>query len=979
MQLNLQQQLAVDTIEGPVIVVAGPGTGKTQVLALHIAHILSKTDTQPDAILALTYTDAAAKNMRQRLISTIGSAAYRVRIQTFHSFCDEVIKDYPEYFPLQPAAQILSDLEKIKIWRHLLKTLDLHELRTPASAFHYLKDIAKNITDLKKEGLSPSDFKKLLAKLEVTGPPKALHYGGWTKWLAKMRELQLIYDHYQKQLAKKNFYDYEDMIMMVLQAFSSHNDLLLNYQENILYFLVDEYQDTNSAQNKVVNLLATYWGEVANLFVVGDPWQTIYRFQGASLENVLEFTQKYPSARKIVLEHGYRCSQNIYDGVAKLINKPALKSASKTMGPKIKLVTTPDSTIEAIFVAEEIKKLLQQGEKAADIAILYKQHQDANAVKETLTAWGIKFDLSKGRNLLDSEEIKQLINFLFFLHELRSAKENNLFAIMNYAWINLDRLLVMKFFRYLASNKKTIDETLAENEFAELKKWYQAMMLLSAKEAELTFTAWFSLILNVTGFLDFCRQQNNSLELISQINALYEEIKNWSGAKKYFCLTDFVDNITHLQAENLSLEFADLNLGEGAVRLSTVHSAKGLEWKYVFILKTIDKKWGHSRSRDRLPLPEEILPLTKNLKSQQNQDDLRLFYVALSRAKRQVYLTFPQTETGHDQKEYLLSEFVHRLQTTELIENVDISSLINNQEAYLPKLFAVPQAPDFSDSEKNWLRDLLADFSLSVSSLNTYLRSKQEFYENVILRLPKAKADYLAFGTAVHSALEYFYRHFKENKNYPDINSALNIFTRALKKEILTPTDFIRWQKQGKLFLTNYLKEKQITDLNIWAIEKNYSSFKNKILLDDIVLTGKIDRIDLLDKDKKSASRRIKVVDYKTGRPKSQNEILGLTQSANISEEEKKRDLPKAIRGPMKRQLLFYKLLLDLDKNNRHQVTTGEFDFIQPNPSGKLVSRQFTLLDEEVEELKKLIKQVMKEIRDLKFLPAQAGLNYSVK
>ena len=402
MQLNLQQQLAVDTIEGPVIVVAGPGTGKTQVLALHIAHILSKTDTQPDAILALTYTDAAAKNMRQRLISTIGSAAYRVRIQTFHSFCDEVIKDYPEYFPLQPAAQILSDLEKIKIWRHLLKTLDLHELRTPASAFHYLKDIAKNITDLKKEGLSPSDFKKLLAKLEVTGPPKALHYGGWTKWLAKMRELQLIYDHYQKQLAKKNFYDYEDMIMMVLQAFSSHNDLLLNYQENILYFLVDEYQDTNSAQNKVVNLLATYWGEVANLFVVGDPWQTIYRFQGASLENVLEFTQKYPSARKIVLEHGYRCSQNIYDGVAKLINKPALKSASKTMGPKIKLVTTPDSTIEAIFVAEEIKKLLQQGEKAADIAILYKQHQDANAVKETLTAWGIKFDLSKGRNLLDS-------------------------------------------------------------------------------------------------------------------------------------------------------------------------------------------------------------------------------------------------------------------------------------------------------------------------------------------------------------------------------------------------------------------------------------------------------------------------------------------------------------------------------------------------------------------------------------------------
>jgi len=286
-QLNTEQKRAVDVIDGPVMVMAGPGTGKTQVLSARIAHILQKTDTDPSSILALTFTQSATKNMRQRLLAMIGRTAYYVQINTFHGFCEEVISSYPDVFTIDSQAQPVSDLDKYLILKDIILSLPLDKLKPINRPLFYLKEISHKLSELKREGVSQHNLTELLNQWqrELAANPDSLSPVKLEKQLAqyaKNRELVQIYERYQQALAKQNRYDFDDMISLVVEAFS-HNQLLLrDYQEKLLYFLVDEFQDTNSAQNKVVDQLASYWGEKANLFVVGDPHQSIFRFQGAS-------------------------------------------------------------------------------------------------------------------------------------------------------------------------------------------------------------------------------------------------------------------------------------------------------------------------------------------------------------------------------------------------------------------------------------------------------------------------------------------------------------------------------------------------------------------------------------------------------------------------------------------------------------------------------------------------------------------------
>lgn len=333
-RLNPAQRQAVELVEGPVMVIAGPGTGKTQVLTVRIAQILKTTDTSPSSILALTFTESAALNMRQRLLQFIGEAAYRVRIETFHAFCDDVIRTHPEYFSVRLDSQPLGDIEKFQIMEELLDTLPLSAVRTVGSPYHYLSSIQKKISDLKREGVTPAKYAALVeAEQELFAQEKdGLKKTALTKRekeLAKMAELGVLFDAYQQQLLQRRRYDYDDMIRFVVEAFQAHEELLAEYQEKFLYFMVDEYQDTNASQNNVVRLLASYWGQQANVCVVGDPHQSIYRFQGASLENTLTFLDYYPQATVIFLDKGYRCPQPIYTAAAAVIaNNPSMKDAA---------------------------------------------------------------------------------------------------------------------------------------------------------------------------------------------------------------------------------------------------------------------------------------------------------------------------------------------------------------------------------------------------------------------------------------------------------------------------------------------------------------------------------------------------------------------------------------------------------------------------------------------------------------------------
>lgn len=385
-QLNKEQKVAVDTIEGPVMVIAGPGTGKTQVLTLRIANILLKTDTRPEQILALTFTENGATNMRKRLANIIGASGYRVRITTFHSFCNDIIQKYPEFFPRIAGSQSSTEVESISIIESLVQTLPLTILRPWGDPNLYIKDILKKIEELKREGLGHEEFIKKINEAEkrVRENPDLYHEKGaykgrmkvefqeYLRKIEKNRELALIYQNYQDKLHELRLYDFSDMILEVMKALGNGkmtkgkiegNELKLTLQEEYQYILVDEHQDTNSAQNRILELLSDFHDN-PNIFVVGDVKQAIFRFQGASMENFLYFKNKYPTSSLIELFRNYRSTQNILDTAHSLIPTDTQLESQHVMSKMpfdIKIAEFKNETVEHYWIAKEIERLKDGG------------------------------------------------------------------------------------------------------------------------------------------------------------------------------------------------------------------------------------------------------------------------------------------------------------------------------------------------------------------------------------------------------------------------------------------------------------------------------------------------------------------------------------------------------------------------------------------------------------------------------------------
>jgi len=320
--LNKEQKQAVDTIDGPVMIIAGPGTGKTTTLTMRIANILKNTDTSPDSILALTFTQSGVKAMREYLRSIIGTTAYYVNIHTFHSFCTELININPDIFEKEESIKVLSDLERIQLIKNVLNSLDLEILKPFNAPDLYLKDISSSITSLKQENISPKDFENLIYESQKNldneieiNPRTKKPYTKFTKKqkeIDKQKELLTVYKEFLKQIKEIKRIDFEDMINIVVDKMKRDENFRLSLQEKYLYVLVDEYQDTNSSQNEIIKYL-TLDVEEPNVFVVGDDDQAIYRFQGASLENILNFKELFPNAIVIALQSNYRSSNTIIE------------------------------------------------------------------------------------------------------------------------------------------------------------------------------------------------------------------------------------------------------------------------------------------------------------------------------------------------------------------------------------------------------------------------------------------------------------------------------------------------------------------------------------------------------------------------------------------------------------------------------------------------------------------------------------------
>lgn len=1017
-RLNDLQRAAVDHIEqGPLLLIAGPGTGKTQVLSLRIANILRKTDAKPDTILALTFTEAAAKNMRERLLTIIGKDAYYVNISTFHSFCREVIADHGEYFPLPRESEHLSDLDRYQLFEKLLDELKPEHLRPLNDQYYYVKDIIKAISDLKREGISVLQYEAMirfeeqdLLSFKETSKNKT-KIASFEKKLAKNKNLLLLYQTYQERLRESMRFDYDDMINFVVEAFEQNELLLREYQENLHYFLVDEYQDTNSAQNKLINLLVSYWEEqagAADLFAVGDPNQAIYRFQGASVENVLAFTRTYPNATVITLDQAYRCPQNIYDLATNLISYNKLSQlghidekiklvtnlkSPKGIGEKIKLFKAPSQTLEAIAVAEEIARLQKSSVPLSEIAVLYRNHADATDLITALEKWDIPYQLSKGDDVLTNQYIIELLDLMTLISKITAAQEIDLlYRVMNFSWFKLDSLLVMKLGRVAGKlridlydliakglatiNQELVGQEITEEEFLNITNFLDKLREFGKKDQTLTFNHFFEQLVASDGFafLDFIQTLPDSFEQITVLNTLFTAVRAMLDKNHQLRLADFLNQIEIYKNHQIKIQSKNLLSQPEAVFLSTVHSAKGMEWEHVFLVNLVDKKWGNQRDNSKIKLPAGIIKNTDLSEKERNEDDRRIFYVALSRAKKQLYLSYPEQIIENSQtSDKFPSIFLEELKEIEtkldqqFLEVDHKKKLLDQAETHLRKLMSPTINRSYANSEIDFFNSLVKDFKLSVTALNTYLRDPQEFVENNLLRIPRAKQVFMSFGTAVHVALERFYKLEKQSLAVPKLDFLLNEFKLALQKEILSESDYADRLKYGTKILTSYYQDCLLKKVNIFDIERSFGSSR-KAIWGDIQLSGKIDRIDLIDADK----GLLRVYDYKTGKPKTRGGIEAASKTYQKDFSKRELNLPATIRGPYKRQLIFYKILLDLDRtiNPNWQVSEAVFEFVEPKEKGgsEHVSHAYSITNEEVSDLKQLIKEVMQEIRSLNFL-----------
>lgn len=963
-KLNNNQKNAVENIEGPVMVVAGPGTGKTQVLTLRIANILRKTDTTPESILALTFTEAATREMRERLVNLIGKDGYRVRVGTFHSFCQEVIRDNPERFFIGEKNDNLSDLERNEIVQNILLEGQFGVIKPEASPLFYVRSINIAVQNLKREGVSPENFTRVLNRMrqeleeeEDLGKTERLKR---ERELNKNLELAEVYTSYQKELIKRGRFDFEDMINFVINAFKDDGDFLLGYQERFSYFLVDEYQDTNSAQNQLVFSLASFWKERANIFVVGDPNQSIYRFQGASMENFQEFIKRFPNSTLVNLTNNYRSSQLVLDSAHEvIINNKTQFSQLKREALIAKIDKSNDlisfgffgrGIYEDFFVSEAIKNNWSSGVPLSEIAVIARHNQDLEELAFYLKRVGIPVIIEGGENILRTRVVRKIIKLLRVIDQIDSGyPETELFNLLYEDYLGFKKLEVVKFLRSDGEKRLTLTNKLLNTskrkEFREL-----ALKLVGWKgeEKNLTFLEFICKVIKESGLLDYILNNDDAVAKLNQLHALLNEIKKQISQNHDLDLGGFLKNIDLMEKQNINILEEPLRTNTEAVTLTTVHKAKGREWGAVFIYRFIDGKWGNNRNRELIKLPGDILEFGgKNY--DQNEEERRLFYVALTRAKNKVYISGARNyEVGYGIRECLPSLFLTEIDNKRL-ELIEKERIERKAEKALAGVFAEAASDFLVTGEEFYLKELVANFKMSVTALNTYLSCAYKFKLNNLYRIPKAKEEYLSFGTAVHKALELFYQKYIKERSIPEKDFLIREFERALEKELLSEESLRRRMGQGQKILSAYYDYYQDRFEKPLMTEKHFGGMSYKrVMLDDIPLTGKVDRIDLIDLSKNT----VRLVDYKTGKPKSRNEIEGKTKSAD---------------GSYKRQLIFYQTLSDLDNSFKHKMTEAELDFVEPDDSGRFRKERFVISEDEIIRLKEIISEVMSEIRLLNF------------
>lgn len=997
--LNERQKLAVDTIYGPVMVIAGPGTGKTEVLGMRIANLLrSEAQVQPYEILCLTFTDEGSINMRRRLIEIIGEQAHRVHIYTFHAFCNSIIQSFPEYFGLRDLMPV-SDLERMELIYEIIENLpDGNALkRYKGDLFYDAKNLAALFDMMKSEDWKPQHVEeavkayiKSLPEKEkfqykranknkgiAAGDPKTKDIQEETGRMERTLAAANLFNEYQQKMQERGLYDFSDMILWVVNAFRDNPNFLQIQQERFQYILVDEFQDTGGAQSALLNMLADYW-EAPNLFIVGDDDQSIFEFQGARLQNIMDFYERYKDSIKvIVLTQNYRSSQPILDRATASINhnEQRLIYQLKELNLDKNIIAANERFAakdgfsppivrnyynilhEEAHIVAQIEALQRQGVDLATVAVLYAQHKQAQNIIALLEKKGIPYWVKKPVNILDLPFTIQLLNILRYLQlESRASfsGEELLFQMMHTSFFEISPLDIASLSIYLQSKERKhkrwrfllqdnlLLETLDLQNPKALYRLGQNLERWQATMAMLTIPMLLQDILYDGGIVAHILNGEKQIWDMQVLNTFFDFIKEECAKAPRMTVATLLQMIDKMYQEKIPISVQKVVKQANGVRFYTAFSAKGHEFEHVFVIGLTNNYWEAKRSRSNgFALPEELTKLIDDKEdgAKKNNEEVarRLFYVAMTRAKKALNISYAQADNAG--KLLQPSMFINEICSPEEQQNhaEDDDSLIQHIAASLQ-----PDPPvQIALAKKELIDKKLEQFVLSVSAMNSYLRCPIAFYYEYILRVPQAKSDALSFGIAVHFALEQLFKKMSasEDKSFPPKEDMIASFRYMMRKEesSFTELQYKRRLEFGEQILGEYYEQYVGTFNKIAITEYNIS----QVVVNGVPIKGKLDKIEF---DGKTCT----VIDYKTGDPdKAAGKELRAPNEEN----------PDG--GSYWRQMVFYKLLLDnFPAAKGWQMTDGVFDFIEKNKKGEYVRFHIPIFENDMTTLKQQIKQV---------------------
>ena len=989
---NSKQQQAIDILNGQVMLLAGPGTGKTFTVIHRIEKMLAD-GVEPSSILCLTFSDAAASEMRQRLIKKMGVVASAVDIYTYHSFCNDLIKTYPDKFEMTSGVKLITDAEKISIMKECIDDANL-EFFVPSRADRYFftKNFISYVEKLKTQRVSKDEYmacidtnpmlmpryKELESEIyerEQAGNTKnKTRYNELEKIktnIEKAKELWTLFELYSTKMINKNLIDFSDMINLVLTSFEEDSQFLSEVSNKYKYFLVDEYQDTNDLQNQIIfNLLDG--NDEKNIFVVGDDDQIIYGFQGAKSDNIENFLTKYPNTTVICLEENNRSTQTILDFSNLIVNQDENRlennlyfkekyNISKKLTAKNPKIIVKDKKIKRIqfgeilqefnYIVDDIKTLIESDfapktdEDKIDysqIAIISKKRAELQTFAELLKSKNIPFQIDEGKSIF---AIRSTILIYFYIKAMNNylTSSDKLFGLLLSEPFKIDQQDYNKILEEKRLWKKDESSdfiTLMRNlngwkNPEKITKFLETFDYLQDYASSNNLRNTVVEIINRTGLLTyFYKSGKNRSENLAGIRKIISEATDFQNSDSTKNLSDFVKYLDDCFENEIDINLDKDSVVQNAVQLMTYHGSKGREFEYVYLPNLISSNWEDFRMPGEYKLITEEVPDKDTAQAKKDSELLKLLFVGITRAKHTLTISFADSNNGKAQQ---ITKYLEPTANYDFdSEQFECSADDLTTEFYRSVSFDVF---DNQKAFKNEIEERVKSVVLSPSRLNDYLSCPRKFFYVKVLGIDVEEADWdgANFGTLIHSLLERAVKVAKESA-YPTLEEILEKFRLGMDgMKFSSEAKKEKYFKQGQKLLTNYYPYfSQIPISRITDIEFSFYG----VDVDGDFITGKIDRIE------KNSDGTFELYDYKTGNYSSEKKIAPNEEKQNYFN-----------------QLCFYKYAYEKLTGNK----VSKVGIIYVENHEKSVDKYLT--DDDMKYIETLIKDTYQNIKALKFNP----------